>query len=165
MKQWVVRGHHVRAVVEYLPGKEPSAYDLELSAGGGYWTRYWRCTLCGQERNHRREFQEACDGEAASPLRDGGYDIGDARTRRALTEDMTVHYGRRGSRYTVDSASGARYEVDIGVGTCTCPDYVLRHAELVGKGGCKHLRRVDLAIRAGTIPGPDGTFEKSPSPP
>lgn len=82
----------------------------------------------------------------------GGYSVEDPRTRRALTEDMTVLFGDPGPVYAVNSGSGATYRVDVGAETCSCPDHRKRAVF------CKHLRRVDLEIRAGLIPGPDGTF-------
>ncbi len=74
------------------------------------------------------------------------------RTRRAHDEDMDVSLRRKGGIYEVRSASGSVYEVDIADGSCTCLDWRRRDPE----GGCKHLRRVDMAIKAGTVPRPDG---------
>jgi hypothetical protein len=48
--------------------------------------------------------------------------------------------------------------VDIEKQTCSCPDFKQRGDNL--KQGCKHVRRVDLGIRAGAVPGPDGTFQR-----
>lgn len=154
-------GHPLIQVTQWLPGSEPTDYELDLSEGDGYQTRFWRCTHCGQERTRRSEFAEQCAvATPPMPLEEAGYDIDDPRTRRALVETMVVHFGRRGGHYTVDSESGATYEVDIARRTCTCPDFAKRGAALRDAGGCKHVRRVDLDIRVGTVPRPDGTFRK-----
>lgn len=145
-------GHLLISVVEYLPGKEPTDYDIDLTEGYEYRTRFWRCRNCGQERNRRSEFREPCEAEPPNPVADGGYSIDDPRTRRALTEEMDIRFGARGSIYEVRSSSGNTYEVDVAAKTCTCPDHAKREIE------CKHFRRVDLEIRAGKIPQPDGTF-------
>jgi len=47
----------------------------------------------------------------------------------------------------VHSASDSVYEVDVLAETCSCPDRAER---------CKHLRRVDIEIREGLVPRPDG---------
>jgi hypothetical protein len=69
------------------------------------------------------------------------------RTKRAKTENMDVSFLAKPGRYEVHSASDSYYEVDVLEETCTCPDRAER---------CKHLRRVDLEIRAGLVPRPDG---------
>lgn len=74
------------------------------------------------------------------------------RTRRAFEEAMAISLLEKGGRYEVRSASGNRYEVDIADETCTCPDWEYRTPE----GGCKHLRRVDVEIKLGRVPRPDG---------
>lgn len=74
------------------------------------------------------------------------------RTRRAREEDMDVSLLRKGGIYEVRSESGNTYEVDVAAGTCTCLDWQRREPD----GGCKHFRRVDMAIKAGTVPRPDG---------
>lgn len=74
------------------------------------------------------------------------------RTRRAYKEDMDVSLLRKGGIYEVRSKSGNTYKVDVAAGTCTCLDWQRREPD----GGCKHLRRVDMAIKAGTVPRPDG---------
>lgn len=146
-------GHDLVAIAEWIPGKPPTDASIDLVDGHEYETRYWRCRKCGQERNRPREFGEPCAVEALpNPITDGGYTIEDGRTRRALTEDMRVHFGERGPRYVVDSESGSTYHVDVESETCTCPDHERRAIR------CKHLRRVDLEVRAGLVPGPDGTF-------
>ena len=78
------------------------------------------------------------------------------RTRRAQTERMDIHLVRAGGLYGVTTESGA-YQVDVGAGECTCPDWQEREP----MGGCKHLRRVDMEIRAGTVPGPDGRLPRT----
>ncbi|MFC6906868.1 hypothetical protein [Halalkalicoccus tibetensis] len=75
----------------------------------------------------------------------------DARDVRALTDCMTVlgDQGRvRGvpGLYEVVSASGSTYLVDVDQGVCECPDHEHRGAH------CKHLRRVEVATGARTIP-------------
>ena len=76
----------------------------------------------------------------------------DPRTERARTEEMDVSLLRKGGMYEVESASGNTYEVDVASKTCTCPDFTKRQPS----GGCKHLRRVDIEIRSGHVPRPDG---------
>lgn len=78
------------------------------------------------------------------------------RTRRAQTERMDLHLVRAGGLYGVTTESGA-YQVDVAAGECTCPDWQEREPA----GGCKHLRRVDMEIRAGTVPGPDGRLPRT----
>lgn len=150
-------GHSLIAVITYLPRREPSDTDGKLAEGPPcvYRTRFWRCRRCGQERKRRAEFPEPCGGEQRPhPLSDGSYSIDEPRTRRALSEDMTVRFGERGSIYLVESESGTTYTVDIEAETCTCPDFRKRDVR------CKHLRRVNLEIRTGVSPKPDGTFRR-----
>lgn len=152
-------GHALVAVEETLPGKEPTEYDVDLTEGPPYTyrARYWRCRRCGQERNRREEFTDPCEGDRRPhPLSDGGYSMADPRTKRALSEDMEVHFGERGSTYEVHSEQGEVYAVDVEAWTCTCADWTDREPS----GGCKHLRRLDLEIRTGTVPRPDGTFRR-----
>jgi len=63
----------------------------------------------------------------------------DERAVRAWTERMAVR-PVEGSRYAVDSESGATYVVDVATGSCTCPDHTIRRER------CKHLRRVGIEI-------------------
>lgn len=76
----------------------------------------------------------------------------ESRTQRALAEAMHVTLAEACGRYTVHSSSGRYYRVDVVEETCTCPDF--QHEPPAG--GCKHLRRVDMEIRAGKVPTPDG---------
>ena len=76
----------------------------------------------------------------------------DHRTRRAREETMKISLVRRGGIYEVQSASGNDYEVDIGMGTCSCLDWQTHEPD----GGCKHVRRVDMEIKNGLVPRPDG---------
>ena len=76
----------------------------------------------------------------------------DHRTRRAREEAMEVSLVRRGGIYEVQSASGNVYEVDIAMGTCSCLDWQTHEPD----GGCKHVRRVDMEIKNGRVPRPDG---------
>ncbi len=69
------------------------------------------------------------------------------RTERAKTEDMAVSLLKKGGIYEVHSVSDSYYDVDVVSGECSCPDTADR---------CKHLWRVDLEIRAGLVPRPDG---------
>jgi hypothetical protein len=150
-----LHGHELVAIDEWLPGKAPTPYDIDLTDGYEYRTRYWRCKKCGQERNRRNEFSTPCEEpQPPTALEAGGYSIDEPRTRRALTEDMEVQFVQRGPAYDVLSESGSTYVVNVEKKTCTCPDFERRQPD----GGCKHLRRVDLEIRTGLIPTPDGTF-------
>ena len=63
---------------------------------------------------------------------------------------MDVSLLARSGVYEVHSQSGNTYEVDVVSSSCTCPDWQDRKPE----GGCKHLRRVDVEIKAGTVPDP-----------
>ena len=83
----------------------------------------------------------------------------DHRTRRAREEAMEVSLVRRGGIYEVHSASGNAYEVDIGMGTCSCLDWQTHEPD----GGCKHVRRVDMEIKNGRVPRPDGCLPESVS--
>lgn len=74
------------------------------------------------------------------------------RTRRAHEEEMDVSLLRKGGIYEVRSESGNVYKVDIADGSCTCLDWQRREPE----GGCKHFRCVDMAVKAGAVPRPDG---------
>lgn len=114
---------------------------------------HWRCRKCGQERNDRDAFAEACElDRPLNPLLEGGGAVEGARTRRALTGAMTVRFAERGPTYAVEGESGNSYVVDIDAETCSCPD------QTKGETFCKHLRRVDLEIRADTVPGQGGRF-------
>jgi len=70
----------------------------------------------------------------------------DARSERALTEAMTVR--RLPDRRYVVETDGGTYVVALDAGDCTCPDHAIRGAR------CKHLRRVAMAVTAGTVPAP-----------
>lgn len=97
----------------------------------------------------------------ATVVTDGGHCIEDARTQRALTEAMDVWLSREGGVYGVQKgATGSVYEVDVVSETCSCPDWQSAEPE----GGCKHLRRVDIEIRAGRVPRPDGRLVEDASP-
>lgn len=76
----------------------------------------------------------------------------DGRTRRARIEQMDVWLLQAGGVYCVHSASGRTYRVDVCEKSCTCPDFQKRELS----DGCKHLRRVQLELDAGTVPRPDG---------
>ncbi|MBX0325593.1 SWIM zinc finger family protein [Halomicroarcula sp. F13] len=84
-------------------------------------------------------------GSASGPLAVEADD--DPRTKRAKREDIDVSFLTKPGRYEVYSASGRIYEVDVIEKTCSCPDDAAR---------CKHLRRVEIEIRAGLVPRPDG---------
>jgi len=89
-------------------------------------------------------------GSASGPLAVGAED--EPRTRRAKQEDIDVSFLAKPGRYELYSASGRVYEVDVVEKTCSCPDDVER---------CKHLRRVDIEIRAGLVPRPDGRLPEA----
>jgi len=82
----------------------------------------------------------------------GDWSVESPRTRRARTEPMTIALRRTGGLYEVRVDSGRIYDVDVSIPACTCPDWQKRRPV----GGCKHLRRVDMEIKARTVPGPDG---------
>ncbi len=69
------------------------------------------------------------------------------RTKRAKRENMDISFLEKPGRYEVHSASGSVYETDVLAESCSCPDIAER---------CKHLRRVDIEIREGLVPRPDG---------
>ncbi|MHB9288801.1 hypothetical protein ACKVMT_17370 [Halobacteriales archaeon Cl-PHB] len=156
-------GHQLVQVVESLPGAEPTDAAFTLSDGPTYESRYWRCRHCGTERTTRTGFIERCAAQdVPTVLSDGGYSVAEPRTRRALTEDMAVNVARMEASgiYRVEGASGLGYRVDLTAWTCSCPDYTKREPP----GGCKHLRRVDLAVLVGNVPGPDGEYTRSKPP-
>jgi len=71
----------------------------------------------------------------------------DDRTRRALTECMTV-LPEGGDIYTVVGENeNGEYRVDGREGRCTCPDHKHREAT------CKHIRRVAFATGEQPVPG------------
>ena len=74
----------------------------------------------------------------------------DERAARAWRESMAVR-PLPGSRYAVDSASGATYVVDVTAGRCSCPDHQIRGER------CKHIRRVAIEITARRVPPPGQT--------
>lgn len=80
----------------------------------------------------------------------------EARTRRAITEEMDILFVGIG-RYVVHSESGNRYEIDTFENSCTCPDWQKPSTP----SRCKHIRRVELEIDAGTVPRPDGRLAES----
>lgn len=152
-----LNGHELVAIDEWLPGKAPSPYDIDLTDSYEYRTRYWRCRKCGHERNHRDEFTTPCEEpQPQTPLEAGGYSIDEPRTRRALTEAIDVDFAQLGPIYEVVSESESTYKVDVDEETCTCPDF----EQCQPDSGCKHLRRVDLEIRTGLVPSPDGAFQR-----
>lgn len=69
----------------------------------------------------------------------------DDRTRRALTEKMTV-IEEGPDLYNVITESGSEYSVDAREKRCTCPDHKHRNAV------CKHIRRVAYATGEREIP-------------
>lgn len=69
------------------------------------------------------------------------------RGLRAWVEQMAVQ--QLGDQYLVETESGGRYVVDLGAGTCSCPDHRIRGET------CKHLRRVAIEITARRVPPPD----------
>lgn len=64
-----LNGHELLAIDEWLPGKAPTPYDIDLTDGYEYRTRYWGCRNCGQERNQRSEFDSRCTApQLPSPI-------------------------------------------------------------------------------------------------
>lgn len=128
-------------------------YPDKLATAPASQSRSWRCRACGQERDHRSAFDKPCPGERP-PLSTmtGGYSIDDDCSRRALSEQLTVRFVTFGSGYAVDTEGGERYIVDVEALACSC------QADGVRGVYCEHLRRVDLAIRMGELPGPDGRY-------
>lgn len=87
----------------------------------------------------------------------------DTRTRRALTEAMTVMDGVGRARdapglyLVVGENAGGEYLVDTHTGACECPDAEHRNPD----GGCKHQRRVAFATGERPVPGEvDGVDEQ-----
>lgn len=79
----------------------------------------------------------------------------DDRTRRALAERLTVLTpdgtpveNPTRTRFSVTSASGATYQVDLATESCDCADAEYRDPA----GGCKHIRRCRLATGRETVP-------------
>jgi hypothetical protein len=77
------------------------------------------------------------------------------RTKRAKREDIDVSFLPKPGRYEVHSASDSVYEVDVLAETCDCPDVAEQ---------CKHFRRVDIEIRNGLVPRPDGRLPEQAQP-
>jgi hypothetical protein len=87
----------------------------------------------------------------------------DDRTRRALTETLTVLTpdgtpveNPDRTSFSVTSASGATYTVDLASGDCECADAEYR----APAGGCKHVRRARLATGREPVP---ATVDTDPS--
>jgi hypothetical protein len=79
----------------------------------------------------------------------------DARTVRAVTECMAVDayaHGEGTGMLDVYSASGNTYTVSLHdpLG-CTCPDFA-RRGDQLGDAGCKHVRRVRMALGIDPVP-------------
>ena len=71
----------------------------------------------------------------------------DTRDVRAATQYLyTVPYAPK--MYEVYSENGTRYVVDIESKACTCKDHQYRNPT----GGCKHVRRVELALGVRELP-------------
>jgi hypothetical protein len=76
-------------------------------------------------------------------------DSGGDRARAERARDERMHVEATGSgRYEVTGESGATYEVDLAAGRCACPDHQFRGVR------CKHLRRTEMEVTAGTVPAP-----------
>lgn len=56
--------HDLIGISQWLPGKEPTGYGVEITDWNEYETHFWRCRKCGQERNRRHEFTEPCAVES-----------------------------------------------------------------------------------------------------
>jgi hypothetical protein len=56
----------------------------------------------------------------------GHVDDLEPRTRRAVTEEMSVSLLEKGGRYEVHLVSGNCYEVNVVGESCTCPDWQQR---------------------------------------
>ena len=136
-------GHEVVRIAERLPGIEPTDASINLTDGPSYEARYWRCLDCGSERNHLSAFTKRCTAELAV-VANGGYSIEEARTQAALTEEMHIRAIRAG--YEVTDQSGTRHRVDLGTEHCSCSEQPQMERY------CKHLRRVDMEVRAGLVP-------------
>jgi hypothetical protein len=96
---------------------------------------------------------------ANEPSRENGHDEEstdiDDRTQRALTETLTVLTpdgtpveNPNRTTFSVTSASGATYQVDLVTGDCDCADAEYR----APSGGCKHVRRARLATGREVVP-------------
>ena len=115
---------------------------------------FWICHNCGHETVWFENFEaEECPETPEKKLIADGGEV-EPRTRRAREEDMDVTLKQKGGIYEVHSQSGNTYEVDVAGKTCSCPDWEEREPE----GGCKHMRRVDMEIRSGDVPKPDGSI-------
>ncbi|MWG33120.1 hypothetical protein [Halomarina oriensis] len=80
-------------------------------------------------------------------------DADDRRTWRARTQSMLVlpetdTEGDATGLYHVFSQSGSNYLADPELDSCTCPDMAHNDPE----NGCKHIRRVSLAIDETSLP-------------
>jgi len=97
------------------------------------------------------------DGELTDPEDDpfAVHSDDEPRTKRAKREDIDVSFLAKPGRYEVHSASDSIDEVDIIAEMCSCPDTAER---------CKHFRRVDIEIRNGLVPRPDGRLPDEAQP-
>lgn len=146
-------GHDLLAVDAWLPGTRPTEYAIELTSGPTYPARYWRCRACGEERTRPDEFESVCPGgPPVEVTTDGGYPTEDDRSGMDRSPELSVEFVTFGPGYAVDTADGERYFVNVETDTCSCDDHRENGAD------CVHLRRADLAIRAGELPGPDGRY-------
>lgn len=81
-----------------------------------------------------------------------------ARTVRAATEPMFVvpvpdaETDTATGLYHLITGSGSTYTVDLEAGRHTCPDTEYRGDTYTG--GCKHERRVVMAVHRGAVPAP-----------
>jgi hypothetical protein len=146
-------GHDLIAVEAWVPGSEPTDYDIDLTDGSEYRTRFWRCRACRAERNRPEEFNTVCPGWPADPiLTDGGFSSKESVETREPSNELTVQFLTFGPGYAVQTSKGDRYIVDIEDGSCSCetsPD---------SGRSCVHLSQVKETIRSGELPGPDGRF-------
>ena len=141
-----VRGHELAQISERVPGDEPSNSTISLNNGRTYEVRYWLCLGCGQERNRKRDFVDHCNASLTIARTDGGYSIRECKTCATLAETMSVHLNRDDRVYTVRGESSVPHRVELRGQRCTCSDYRDHHSF------CKHLRRVDIEVRTGTLP-------------
>jgi hypothetical protein len=109
-------------------------------------------------REHRTTALSVDSMSANDPAAENGHGDEqsiDDRTRRALAERLTVLTpdgtpveNPNRTRFSVTSASGATYTVDLATGDCECADAEYRDPS----GGCKHVRRCRLVTGREAVP-------------
>lgn len=103
----------------------------------------------------RRIYPDGATQMALDATLSGTDEPTDDRAKRARNEPMLVvpetdPGGECIGLYAVSTGSASTYTVDLTDGRCDCPD--MQHNQ--PEGGCKHWRRVALAVEETSLPAP-----------